>query len=566
MESKEFQWLGPPGCGKTTAVAGTFDDGADPYARNIRRAVEKHGAEKVIASSFTNAAAHELVSRDLPLPRSNVGTLHSMGYHTLGSPPLIETKKGLEEWNTYCSQQDATRPYRLTMEGQDRDEPSWNQKDGETQGDRAFALLSGYRARLTPRALWNPSVQAFEKHWTGFKRETGYIDFSDMIDLPLQEGGPMLSRPAVGFFDEFQDFNQMQAALVRLWGSFMDSYVLAGDPDQTIMAFQGADPRCFLDHPVPEGWRVTLKQSHRVPRAIHAWAEAWVQRIQDRIDREYEPRAAEGALLRSGSTWRDVASAVRLALEALEEQNDQGEPKTVMFLTTCGYMLGPLKAYLRERGIPFHNPYRKDDRQGWNPLRIAGEGRESIRITAVERILAYLRPDAATFGDHARFWNGDDVRCWAEFLQADGVIRKGMKARLKDLSPAEVTVDDLMAVFEEEAVFSLVDVNLSWFRQHLMPSKREGLAYPIRVAEARGGHALREQPRVIVGTTHSVKGGEADVVFLFPDLSPAGAEEWQSGGAHRDAIRRLFYVGATRARETLVLCSPAAAAQAVPWR
>ena len=63
------------------------------------------------------------------------------------------------------------------------------------------------------------------------------------------------------------------------------------------------------------------------------------------------------------------------------------------------------------------------------------------------------------------------------------------------------------------------------------------------------------QPKVIVGTIHSVKGGEADVVFLFPDLSPGAARMYETQDG-RDSATRLFYVGATRARETLVICSP----------
>jgi len=59
---------------------------------------------------------------------------------------------------------------------------------------------------------------------------------------------------------------------------------------------------------------------------------------------------------------------------------------------------------------------------------------------------------------------------------------------------------------------------------------------------------------VIVGTIHSVKGGQADVVFLFPDLSPAGDAAYQRHGAQRDSVIRLFYVGMTRARHTLYVC------------
>ena len=32
--------------------------------------------------------------------------------------------------------------------------------------------------------------------------------------------------------------------------------------------------------------------------------------------------------------------------------------KTTMILTSCGYMLGNVKAQLRAIGLPYHNPYR----------------------------------------------------------------------------------------------------------------------------------------------------------------------------------------------------------------
>jgi superfamily I DNA/RNA helicase len=61
-------------------------------------------------------------------------------------------------------------------------------------------------------------------------------------------------------------------------------------------------------------------------------------------------------------------------------------------------------------------------------------------------------------------------------------------------------------------------------------------------------------PKVVVGTIHSVKGGQADVVYLFPDLSQAGDAQYNRGGAARDSAIRVFYVGLTRARETLYIC------------
>ena len=96
---------------------------------------------------------------------------------------------------------------------------------------------------------------------------------------------------------------------------------------------------------------------------------------------------------------------------------------------------------------------------------------------------------------------------------------------------------------------------LEWWRQRLTKEMRERSKFPALVAEKQGPTALAEEPGVIVGTIHSVKGGQADVVYLFPDLSQAGDAQYRRDGARRDSVIRQFYVGATRAREKLYICA-----------
>jgi superfamily I DNA/RNA helicase len=88
-------------------------------------------------------------------------------------------------------------------------------------------------------------------------------------------------------------------------------------------------------------------------------------------------------------------------------------------------------------------------------------------------------------------------------------------------------------------------------------SQRKQADYPVRVVRRAGSAALMDRPRITIGTGHSVKGGEADVVYVFPDLSASGMREWEGGRKRRDAIIRLGYVMITRARESLVICEPA---------
>lgn len=95
---------------------------------------------------------------------------------------------------------------------------------------------------------------------------------------------------------------------------------------------------------------------------------------------------------------------------------------------------------------------------------------------------------------------------------------------------------------------------IEWFEEHVMPSKAKFMQYPFNIAKKQGAAALLKDPTICVGTIHSVKGGQADSVYLLPDISRSGAREWMSQGDGRDGIVRTFYVGMTRAKQKLTFC------------
>jgi len=231
------------------------------------------------------------------------------------------------------------------------------------------------------------------------------------------------------------------------------------------------------------------------------------------------------------------------------------EGKSAMVLATCGYMLAPTVSLLRREGLPFHNPWatRRGD---WNPLA------HRKGTTTVDRLLSFLRPDPSAWPPGmARMWTHEDLALWSELLNTREALLPRAKAAIKAAAETEGYREAPIAwllehVFAEEALGHALDLDTAWLLDHALAAKRKALEYPVAVVQRAGAPALRERPKLIVGTVHSVKGGEADVVLLFPDLSTAGMREFASGDAGRDAVRRCFYVGMTRARETLLLCRP----------
>lgn len=306
--------------------------------------------------------------------------------------------------------------------------------------------------------------------------------------------------------------------------------------------FKGATPEAFLNPPVPEEDKRVLRQSWRVPAAVHRYAEQWIKQVAHREPKVYTPRDEEGSVVFATDLSLDKADSV---VSAVIERIDSGQ--TVMLLTSCAYLLEPVIAELRRRGVPFGNQYR-ESRSQWNPL--GGRSRKS----PADRLDAYLVLDERIYGERSRLWTGMDIAAWGACLRADGVFKRGVKTKLKGLPQREMTYEEVADLFASpEALEAALEPSLAWFRQNISADKRGGLAFPLAVAENRSPLELTAKPRVTVGTVHSVKGGEADSVFVFPDLSMAGMKQWESIQL-RDSVIRQMYVAFTRPRFELVIC------------
>lgn len=539
----EARIWGPPGCGKTTYVA-----------KQIENAARKYGGESVLVTSFTRAAAIELVGRDLPVPNENVGTLHAHCFHALGCPDIADTY--ITDWNR-------EHPgYRLSPSVLSVEE-IFTETPNTGGGDELYAQQQVLRATLVPRDRWPPRVRNFDAAWVEWKTANALLDFTDLLEVAARDLSVAPRNPQVIFVDEAQDLSRLQLTLLRQWGKKADYLVTAGDDDQTIYTFAGAAPEVLLSYDIPAWFRHVLNQSYRVPRCLHALSSAWIGQVAIREPKEYFPRDEDGDLRLFHRGHYKYPEPI---VDDAELQIASG--KTVMFLATCSYMLEPLKSVLRKRGLPFHNPYRCK-RTDWNPLAAAASHAEDrVRpgahsLTAAERLLAYLRPHLLAGGLP---WTAGDLRAWTAWLKGKGVLVPGASEIINQLRTADFISPDTLARLFARSAFDSVNAALhldtihgalDWWIEHLKPARRKTAEYPYRVVQRGGVGGLRDTPRIIIGTGHSVKGGEADLVYLFPDLSPSGARNWEGKRADRDTVVRLGYVMMTRAREGLIVCEPA---------
>ena len=521
-DGTEYRVFGPPGCGKTTWLGA-----------QVKNAHEQ--GRRILVSSLTRTAAAEVAGRDLPIPPEHVGTLHAHCFHMLGQPQIAENRANIADWNeNFPSYEMGGRDRERNIDEDNIEPPT------DSPGDQLMARYQTHRARMDTALPHD--VAAFAQAWTEWKNSNRLMDFTDLIETCLRDTPVAPDVPDVIFVDEAQDLDYLEMALVRKWGRQAGYLVMVGDPDQCLYRWRGSDPEAFTHPPLPADQRRVLAQSYRVPTRVHAAAVNWINKVKDREPVEYHPRDADGEVRDISADYKHPESAIDDARKYL----DQG--KSIMFLTSCAYMLDPLLAILRKQGIPFHNPHRRTN-GAWNPLQ-----KRRNSTNAADRLLAFL--SFSEFGQ----WSALDIQHWTNNLTVDGVLpRKGRQA-IKDLQNDEddsVSWEAMRQVLTPEAIEAGLTGDIDWYRQHLMTSKKPGTDFPISVVKHSGADTLRNPPLTVAGTIHSVKGGEADVVYLFPDLSRAGVREWNGSPEQRASVYRLFYVGITRARESLITCSPA---------
>jgi hypothetical protein len=401
----------------------------------------------------------------------------------------------------------------------------------DTFGDSlhdAQALCRSRLEEIDPRT----EVGKFEVAFRQWRRGIGRIDFTDMLELPTAFKTPV----GVMIVDEAQDCSPLDHQFIqRMAESCGAARIYVGDAYQCVYGFRGADPSLLLDL-AGEGHEDTLHRSRRVPRAVHEWAAQLL------------PRVSYGANFQNVGEILDLADACH------------GSGQSLMILATCGYLLNDTIPGLREERIPFGNRWSPSN-PTWNPLTAKS------RLNALQ---AFLGIDHVGGKSHTtdRWWTPTEMWAWTDPMQVRGNLKHGV--RTSELWPAteepklcnEPIPRDILEEWlgvKTIEFFEKADwrEKLAWWQDRMLPGPRDKYEYLIGVARKHGLEEIFKRPSLTVGTIHSVKGGEARNVIVYPDLSWAALTVWLKRDTDsRDSILQQFYVAATRASERLMLCSP----------
>jgi len=336
--------------------------------------------------------------------------------------------------------------------------------------------------------------------YANYKSTFGLMDFTDLIIRFANEAEHLMPPLKICFLDEAQDLSPLQWDIAHKLDEKSERMYVAGDDDQAIYRWAGADVDHFINLP---GGAEVLEQSYRVPAAIHALAEKIASRIQNRFPKVYRPRQEQGQILRvpdirtidmSEGSWLIMAQA-RYMLRDVEVELKNG-----------GYL------YERQdssRSIPEKMSLAIN---GWETLRKG----KAIPFGAVQAIYGYMT------GNGAR-------------------IKRGHKNIAAD-------DEDMFDLKQLQEYYGLLATDEMIWHEAMDRIPDADRAYV--TALLRRGEKFNAKPRIRLSTIHGTKGGEAENVVIMPDLTAAAMEE---GG---DDLHRVFYVGVTRTLKNLYILEP----------
>jgi superfamily I DNA/RNA helicase len=483
--------FGPPGSGKTTYLLDVVDkeleDGVSTsnigYFSFTKKAANEARDRAIKKFPFLNAKT------DFPYFR----TLHSLAFRCL-STKVDDMMQG-EHYAEFAKEAG------ISLEISNDSEEGYAKAENPILSEINLARIRGMdlRTHYNNSAIdieWH-HFEFVERSYRHYKASRNLLDFTDLLELLAIEK-QRIPRLEVLIIDEAQDLSRLQWEIVHALVERASRIYIAGDDDQAVFTWAGADVKSFLEF---KGDIRVLEQSFRVPASVHSLANNIVNRIRERQPKNWKPRDFEGT----------IKQYQRFEDAPLHE----GE---WLVLSSTNYMLNPVHEWLKSNGILFERNHVP-----------------SLPLPMLEAVINWERlRKGMSLGTK-------DIQGIYKYLGPSDVAR-GFKTFKGDLDVLEYDLPSL-------AQYGLL-TDAVWY-EALSRISLDKIEY-LR-AILRRGTKLSSSERVKLSTIHGAKGGEADNVLLFLDLSPKFFKDYAKNS---DSINRLFYVGITRTKKTLHLVLP----------
>ena len=469
--------------------------------------------QRILALTFTARAAGEMRTRlrALGVPNVAARTFHAAALkqlmyfwpHVLGGrfPSLLTTKTGFLGEAINRANVSATKSNTVLRDV--AGEIEWAKVIGLAPDEYIKAVDDYARPiRVSNNKVDATQIAKVYEAYESLKKQERAIDFEDVLLLTvgmLEEERDVRDRVRDQYryftVDEYQDVSPLQQRLLDLWLGKRDDICVVGDPAQTIYSFAGATPAFLLNftNKYPGAEVIRLTSGYRsTPEIINT----------------------ANTILRSASLGHE--------LDAINEHGEK--PEAQGFKTE------------KEEIDALVNLIQKDLTNGIHGYEIAILARTNSQLESFEAAL-----NAAGIENQIRnaerFFNRTEVREILKAIRSASVLSEG--DWLADLR-------DAMKPFGESEYVRA-------FLQLARELETEGLTSLRGFLRELEDRAEQNNPPTLPGvalaTLHAAKGLEWKKVYLAgvsADILP-----WGSQPAEEE--RRLFYVGVTRAQQSLVI-------------
>lgn len=556
--------------------------------------------EKILAITFTNKVAREMLQRTSQLVPNLGSRLKIMTYHSFAARFLRREIHHLGYPSAFTI---------LDDDDQEKLVKSIAEEKGFRRGDEIVKQALRYIAEQKSQGLLPNQIRieyerfpteklclAFYESYEQKMRAMANLDFDDLLmkAIEILENFPEVKVKWQGYFshilvDEFQDTNDVQYHLLRLLMNINTNLYVVGDPDQTIYSWRGANPKIILD--LTQSFTIEtiiLNQNYRSTKPILDLANRLIDHNQHRVKKDLFTEILEGkdVVYQRYFNREEEAHSVVQAIKKLIQQGQ--EPKQIAILYRANYLTLPFeKALTREQiafrifgGMRFYQRQEIKDAVAYFKLTINPKDDLSF-----ERIINVPRRGIGevTFQQLKNIANQRNISLYesAEGIDMFAEVSSKLKTQLKpmistiDKYKVRLMTDGIDLRFEVEQylhelgyikslqesdeedrlenIYTLLDDLEEYLERN---EETTFIQYLENISLMSSQDEILEDNYVSLMTVHTAKGLEFDHVFViglnegvFPSIRTLDDDAYLG----LEEERRLCYVAFTRAKQTLSL-------------
>jgi DNA helicase-2/ATP-dependent DNA helicase PcrA len=541
----------------------------------------------ILVITFTKAAAMEMKQRFMLLmqeekTRVTFGTFHAVFFMVLKVAYHFDAGNIISDEQRYQLMRELIAKHHLDY----RDENEFiSNLLGEISKVKNMRIpLDHYYSSQCGEEVFREIYREYERYMKGNRR----IDFDDMLLYTYElfcERPDILSawqkKYAYILIDEFQDINQLQFEIVRMLARPENNLFIVGDDDQSIYRFRGSKPEIMLHFPeeYPDCRKILLDTNYRSKPNIVESALRLIGHNKERYAKQIvtEKKGGDEVHYLLFQNQKEQNLYIIKKIDEAIKKGGRYDTFAVLFRTNTQ------PRFLTELLMEYNIPVRMKDHipniyEHWiardilTYIRIAGGSRKrSDFLQIMNRPKRYigrdsLCEDTVAFDEWEKMY---DEQPWIaeriEQLEYDlkaisrmspfaaiNYIRRGIgyDDYIKEYAEyRNLNKDDLFDLLEELQESARGYKGYEEWTQHIMDY----------TAQMKKLAAQRENTEnaVTLATLHSSKGLEFDTVFIV-DVNE-GIMPYKKAVLDKDIEeeRRLFFVGMTRAKSALYLCSAA---------